>query len=46
MCRRGGGGVGKRTKREGEKRLCKLNKLAKEKLSVHNIDPAEALGNL
>lgn len=40
-----GWGGGKRTKR-GEKRLCKPNRLAKEKLSAHNTDPAEALGDV
>lgn len=44
--RGGWGGGGKRTKREGEKRLCKPNRLAKEKLSAHNTDPAEALGDV
>lgn len=45
--RRMGGGGGVKEQREKEKnRLCKPSKLAKEKLSAHNTDPAEALGNV
>lgn len=40
------GGGGKRIKREGEKRLCKLNKLVKEKLLVYNIDLVEVFGDV
>lgn len=39
-----GGGV--KEQREEKNGLCKPNKLAKEKLSAHNTDPAEALGDV
>lgn len=39
-----GGGV--KEQREKEKKDCKPNRLAKEKLSAHNTDPAEALGDV
>lgn len=41
------GGRGEiKEQREEKKRLCKPNRLAKEKLSAHNTDPAEALGDV
>lgn len=40
-----GGGVKEQREKEMY-RLCKPNKLAKEKLSAHNTDPAEALGHV